>query len=49
MKKDVTELKKIFFEILQNPDIVENGNIRETIFKKHKEDVFQPLICYSTT
>ncbi len=45
MKKDVTELKKMFFEILQNPDMVENGNIRETIFKEHKEDAFQPLIA----
>jgi DNA-binding NtrC family response regulator len=44
MKKDVTELKKMFFEILQNPDIAENGHLRDTIFKEHKEDQFQPLI-----
>jgi DNA-binding NtrC family response regulator len=44
MKKDVTELKKMFFEILQNPDMAENGHLRESIFKEHKEDQFQPLI-----
>jgi DNA-binding NtrC family response regulator len=44
MKKDVTELKKMFFEILQNPDMAENGHLRDSIFKEHKDDQFQPLI-----
>lgn len=29
MKKDVTELKKMFFDILQNPNIVHNNNFQD--------------------
>jgi DNA-binding NtrC family response regulator len=41
MKKDVNELKKMFFEILQNPTIAgQTGNFtRETIMNELKEDI----------
>ena len=41
MKKDVNELKKMFFEILQNPSIAgQTGNFtRETIMNELKEDL----------
>jgi len=41
MKKDVNELKKMFFEILQNPSIAgQAGNFtRETIMNELKEDI----------
>jgi len=43
MKKDVNELKKMFFEILQNPSIAgQNGNFtRESIMNELKEDLLQ--------
>ena len=43
MKKDVNELKKMFFEILQNPSIAgQAGNFtRETIMNELKEDLLQ--------
>jgi transcriptional regulator with PAS, ATPase and Fis domain len=46
MKKDVNELKKMFFEILQNPSIAgQTGNFtRETIMNELKEDLMQPNI-----
>jgi hypothetical protein len=43
MKKDVNELKKMFFEILQNPSIAgQAGNFtRENIMNELKEDLLQ--------
>ena len=43
MKKDVNELKKMFFEILQNPSIAgQSGNFtRESIMNELKEDLLQ--------
>jgi transcriptional regulator with PAS, ATPase and Fis domain len=43
MKKDVNELKKMFFEILQNPAIAGQTNnfTRETMMNDLKEDVFE--------
>ncbi len=43
MKKDVNELKKMFFEILQNPAIAGQTNnfTRETMMNELKEDVFE--------
>jgi len=43
MKKDVNELKKMFFEILQNPAIASQANnfTRETMMNELKEDVFE--------
>jgi len=46
MKKDVNELKKMFFEILQNPSIAgQSGNFtRESIMNELKEDLLQNAI-----
>jgi len=43
MKKDVNELKKMFFEILQNPTIASQANnfARESMLNDLKEDVFE--------
>jgi transcriptional regulator with PAS, ATPase and Fis domain len=42
MKKDVTELKKMFVEILQNPSIAHNDKYQEAIFNDAKEELYQP-------
>jgi transcriptional regulator with PAS, ATPase and Fis domain len=49
MKKDVNELKKMFFEILQNPSIAgQSGNFtRESIMNELKEDLLQNNIQHS--
>jgi DNA-binding NtrC family response regulator len=47
MKKDVTELKKMFVEILQNPSMAENTNLKEMLFKDNSEENFQPLLTSS--
>lgn len=46
MKKDVNELKKMFFEILQNPSITgQAGNFtRESMINELKEDILPPPI-----
>jgi transcriptional regulator with PAS, ATPase and Fis domain len=46
MKKDVNELKKMFFEILQNPNIAQQGNhfSREAILNELKEDLIPATI-----
>jgi transcriptional regulator with PAS, ATPase and Fis domain len=43
MKKDVNELKKMFFEILQNPTIANQANnfTRESMINELKEEVFE--------
>ena len=43
MKKDVNELKKMFFEILQNPAIASQANnfTRENMINELKDDVFE--------
>lgn len=50
MKKDVNELKKMFFEILQNPSIAgQAGNFtRETIMNELKEDILPANIHNNT-
>jgi DNA-binding NtrC family response regulator len=48
MKKDVTELKKMFVEILQNPSIAHNDKYQEAIFNDAKEELYQPLIQNNT-
>ena len=50
MKKDVNELKKMFFEILQNPSIAgQSGNFtRESIMNELKEDLLQNNIQHSS-
>jgi transcriptional regulator with PAS, ATPase and Fis domain len=43
MKKDVNELKKMFFEILQNPTIASQANnfTRESMINELKDEVFE--------
>ena len=50
MKKDVNELKKMFFEILQNPSIAgQSGNFtRETLLNELKEDILPANIHNNT-
>ena len=50
MKKDVNELKKMFFEILQNPSLTgQSGNFtRETMINELKEDILPPPIHNNT-
>ena len=50
MKKDVNELKKMFFEILQNPSIAgQAGNFtRETIMNELKEEILPANIHNNT-
>jgi transcriptional regulator with PAS, ATPase and Fis domain len=43
MKKDVTELKKMFFDVLQNPGMAQNSHLREGLMKELHEDVYQPV------
>jgi transcriptional regulator with PAS, ATPase and Fis domain len=49
MKKDVTELKKMFFEVLQNPGMAQSGSVREGILKELREDEFQPMTMQPAT
>jgi DNA-binding NtrC family response regulator len=44
MKKDVTELKKMFVEILQNPSIANSDKIQQAVFNEINDDHFQPMI-----
>jgi DNA-binding NtrC family response regulator len=46
MKKDVNELKKMFFEILQNPNIAQqnNGYTRDAILNELKDDLVSTSI-----
>jgi transcriptional regulator with PAS, ATPase and Fis domain len=50
MKKDVNELKKMFFEILQNPSLTgQSGNFsRETMLNELKEDILPAPIHTNT-
>ena len=52
MKKDVTELKKMFFEVLQNPTAVQNSSLVNEL-KELKElknhDGVQPVLMPATT
>lgn len=42
MKKDVTELKKMFFEILQNPSSAPNQTVFNEIKDLHAQEIIQP-------
>lgn len=42
MKKDVTELKKMFFEILQNPSSAPNQPVFNEIKDLHAQEIIQP-------
>jgi DNA-binding NtrC family response regulator len=43
MKKDVTELKKMFFEVLQNPNAIQNPAIVNELKELKGHDTMQPV------
>jgi len=43
MKKDVTELKKMFFEVLQNPNAIQNPSLINELKELKGHDVMQPV------
>ncbi len=52
MKKDVTELKKMFFEVLQNPNAVQNPALINELKELKSHEVMQPVYvqpCRATT
>jgi DNA-binding NtrC family response regulator len=44
MKKDVTELKKMFLEILQNPNPGQNTKLKEVLFNENTGDNYPAII-----
>jgi DNA-binding NtrC family response regulator len=44
MKKDVTELKKMFLEVLQNPGMVSNMPVQETLLNELRPEEYRPMI-----
>src|SRR4026208_1727916 len=44
MKKDVTELKKMFFEVLQNPNAVQNQTLINELKELKGHDMIQPVL-----
>jgi DNA-binding NtrC family response regulator len=49
MKKDVTELKKMFFEVLQNPNAVQNQSLINELKELKSHDVMQPVFVQQPT
>jgi DNA-binding NtrC family response regulator len=49
MKKDVTELKKMFFDILQNPNIVHNNNFQQDNHVMHNFHPQQEVVNSNNT
>ena len=49
MKKDVTELKKMFFEVLQNPNAVQNQSLINELKELKNHDVMQPVLVQQPT
>ena len=45
MKKDVTELKKMFLEILQNPNAIQNPALINELKELKGHEVMQPVHC----
>ena len=44
MKKDVTELKRMFLEVLQNPNLVaQNPNLMNQLQELKTQELIQPL------
>jgi len=43
MKKDVTELKKMFFEVLQNPNAIQNPSLINDLKELKGHEVMQPV------
>ena len=48
MKKDVTELKKMFFEVLQNPNAVQNQNLINELKELKGHETIQPVLVQPT-
>ena len=48
MKKDVTELKKMFFEVLQNPNAVQNQTLINELKELKGHDMMQPVLVQPT-
>ena len=48
MKKDVTELKKMFFEVLQNPNAVKNPALINELKDLKGHEVMQPMLVQPT-
>ena len=44
MKKDVTELKKMFLEVLQNPDMMQNQNLINELKDGRSHELMQPML-----
>jgi DNA-binding NtrC family response regulator len=44
MKKDVNELKKMFLEIVQNPDLVQNPSLIKELKEMRPHEMLQPFI-----
>lgn len=47
MKKDVTELKKMFLEILQNPSLAKSDTIQKAFLNLEEEEHYQPTTTQS--
>ncbi len=48
MKRDVTELKKMFLELLQNPNLAENQKYKEVLFENQdNDDFYNPMLSNS--
>jgi DNA-binding NtrC family response regulator len=48
MKKDVTELKKMFFEVLQNPNAIQNPAIINELKELKGHEMMQPVLVQPT-
>ncbi len=48
MKKDVTELKKMFFEVLQNPNAIQNPSLINELKELKGHEVMQPVYVQPT-
>jgi DNA-binding NtrC family response regulator len=48
MKKDVTELKKMFLEILQNPNITQNQSLINQLKELKSHEAMQPVLVQQT-
>ena len=48
MKKDVTELKKMFFEVLQNPNAIPNPSLINELKELKGHEVMQPVYVQPT-
>jgi DNA-binding NtrC family response regulator len=48
MKKDVTELKKMFFEVLQNPNAIQNPALMNELKELKGHELGQPVLVHPT-